>query len=60
MKNIIICFVAITGAFIVSSCVNVRAPREHSPRVTTTTTEETTLRQRPSSTTVETHNVRSY
>jgi hypothetical protein len=43
-----------------SSCVNVRPQRDHTPQVTSTTTEETTVRNRPSSTTVETQNVRTY
>ena len=60
MKSIIICLVALTGPLIMSRCVNVRPQRDHSPRVTSTTTEETTVRTRPGSTTVETQNVRSY
>ena len=60
MKSIIICLVALTGPLIMSSCVNVRPQRDQSPRVTSTTTEETTVRNRPGSTTVETQNVRSY
>jgi len=60
MKHIIICLVAITGAFSMSSCVNERPQRKHAPHVVTTTTQETTVRSRPTSTTVETQNVRSY
>jgi|GEM_PF-2160914 len=60
MKHITICFVALTGAILVSSCVNVHPQRNQIPHVTSTTTEETTVRHRPSSTTVETQNVRVY
>jgi len=60
MKYLIICLVALTGPLVMSSCVNVRPQRDHTPQVTSTTTEETTVRNRPSSTTVETQNVRTY
>ena len=43
-----------------SSCVNVRPQRDHTQHVTSTTTEETTVRNRPVSATVETQNVRTY
>ena len=57
MKHLIICLVALTGPLLMSSCVNVRPQRDH---VTSTTTEETTVRNRPVSATVETQNVRTY
>lgn len=60
MKTIAICILALTGPLVMSSCVNVRPQRDHTPHVTSTTTEETTVRGRPGSTTVETQNVRSY
>jgi hypothetical protein len=60
MKTVILCAVALAGPLLMSSCVNVRPQRDPSPRVTTTTTQETTLRSRPSTTTVETQNVRAY
>lgn len=59
MKIFIMCLVALTGPLIMSSCVNVRPQRDHTPHVTSTTTEETTVRSRPY-TTVEAQNVRSY
>ncbi len=60
MKYFILFLVALTGPLLMSSCVNVRPQRDHTPHVTSTTTEETTVRNRPSTTTVETQNVRSY
>lgn len=60
MKSIIICLVALTGPLVMSGCVTVKPQRTQTPHVTTTTTEETTLRGRPGVTTVETQNVRSY
>ena len=59
MKRLTIAF-AIAGPLLMSSCVNVRPQKEHVPQVTSTTTQETTVRSRPTTTTVETQNVRSY
>jgi uncharacterized protein YceK len=60
MKSIIISLLVLTGPLVMSGCVTVRPQRAQTPHVTTTTTEETTVRGRPSTTTVETQNVRSY
>lgn len=60
MKNLIVTFVALAGPLFMTSCVSVRPQVQHTPQVTTTTTEETTVRNRPGTTTVETQNVRSY
>ena len=51
---------ALAGPLLMSSCVNVRPQNEHVPQVTSTTTQETSVRSRPTTTTVETQNVRSY
>ena len=51
---------ALAGPLLMSSCVNVRPQNEHVPQVTSTTTQETSVRSRPTTPTVETQNVRSY
>jgi len=59
MKFFILCLIG--GSFAMTSCVNVRE-KDSSPSVTTSTTEQTTVRSQPrrSTTTVETQNVRTY
>jgi hypothetical protein len=60
MKTTTLCLAVLAGPLVMTSCVTVRPQRNPAPHVTTTTTEETTVRHRPASTTVETQNVRTY